>query len=183
VFGTQRGWATPWSEEAEVFGHQTLRDNVALLDDPLFHAINARIAAAGREVIEKRWRAARDALSRTTSHSGMLAGYSPQFDQRTAALYALPQPPKLMLNSDLKSPRLLWFKGILFLLLGCVAATLLWLELSTLKTAALLALCVWAFCRAYYFAFYVIERYADPGFRFSGLLSVLRYLLEKSKRD
>ena len=42
--------ATPWGADAKVFGHQTLRDNVALLDDPLLKEINGRIAAAGREV-------------------------------------------------------------------------------------------------------------------------------------
>src|ERR1035437_2859457 len=46
--------ATPWGQEAKVFGHQTLRDNVALLDDKLLHQINARIAAAGREVFAKK---------------------------------------------------------------------------------------------------------------------------------
>ena len=46
--------ATPWGEEAKVFGHQTLRDNVALLDDELLQQINARIAAAGREVFAKK---------------------------------------------------------------------------------------------------------------------------------
>ena len=30
--------ATPWGEDAKVFGHQTLRDNVALLDDELLQA-------------------------------------------------------------------------------------------------------------------------------------------------
>lgn len=40
--------------EAKVFGHQTLRDNVALLDDELLRQINARIAAAGREVFAKK---------------------------------------------------------------------------------------------------------------------------------
>ena len=86
-----------------------------------------------------------------------------------------------MLNSDIKNPRLLWFKGLLFLLLGVVAAALLWLELPTLRTASLLALSIWAFCRGYYFAFYVIEHYADPGYRFSGLLSVARHLIHKSR--
>ena len=43
------GPATPWGEAAKVFGHQTLRDNVALLDEALLQQINARIAAAGRE--------------------------------------------------------------------------------------------------------------------------------------
>jgi hypothetical protein len=46
--------ATPWGEDAKVFGRQTLRDNVALLDDELLHQINARIAAAGREVFAKK---------------------------------------------------------------------------------------------------------------------------------
>lgn len=46
--------AAPWDEEARQFGHQTLRDNVALLDDELLQQINARIAAAGREVFAKK---------------------------------------------------------------------------------------------------------------------------------
>lgn len=46
--------ALPWGEEAKEFGHQTLRDNVALLDDELLQQINARIAAAGREVFAKK---------------------------------------------------------------------------------------------------------------------------------
>lgn len=45
---------TPWGEDAKVFGHQTLRDNVALLDDELLQQINARVAAAGREVFAKK---------------------------------------------------------------------------------------------------------------------------------
>ena len=46
--------ATPWGEDAKVFGHQTLRDNVALLDEELLQQINARIAAAGRAVFAKK---------------------------------------------------------------------------------------------------------------------------------
>ena len=46
--------ATPWGAEDKMFGHQTLRDNVALLDDELLQAINARIAAAGREMFAKK---------------------------------------------------------------------------------------------------------------------------------
>ena len=46
--------ATPWGADAKVFGHQTLRDNVALLDEELLGQINARIAAAGREVFAKK---------------------------------------------------------------------------------------------------------------------------------
>ena len=45
---------TPWGADAKVFARQTLRDNVALLDDALLQPINARVAAAGREVFAKK---------------------------------------------------------------------------------------------------------------------------------
>jgi hypothetical protein len=45
---------TPWGEGAKVFNHQTLRDNVALVDEALLHEINALAAAAGREVFKKK---------------------------------------------------------------------------------------------------------------------------------
>jgi len=45
---------TPWGQDAKVFARQTLRDNVALLDDELLQQVNARIAAAGREVFAKK---------------------------------------------------------------------------------------------------------------------------------
>lgn len=40
----------PWGASSKVFHHQSLRDNVALLDESLLKAINARVAAAGRHV-------------------------------------------------------------------------------------------------------------------------------------
>jgi hypothetical protein len=46
--------ATPWGDEEKMFGHQTLRDNVALLDDGLLQQINARLAAAGGGVFAKK---------------------------------------------------------------------------------------------------------------------------------
>ena len=80
---------------------------------------------------------------------------------------------------DLTDARWIWTKGILFLFLGITASALLLSEAPTLKIAALLALSIWAFCRAYFFAFYVIEHYVDPGYRFAGLLSFVHYLLRK----
>ena len=77
---------------------------------------------------------------------------------------------------DLQSSTAMWAKGILFLVIGLAAATLLVLELGTLRGALLLGLCIWAFCRAYYFAFYVIEKYVDSSYRFSGLISFLKYI-------
>ena len=82
---------------------------------------------------------------------------------------------------DLQNPRWMWTKGILFLAIGLAAATLLILEAPSWKVAALLALAVWGFCRAYYFAFYVIEHYVDPGFKFSGLISFVRYAAKKKE--
>lgn len=83
---------------------------------------------------------------------------------------------------DLTDPRWIKSKGILFLLIGLIAATLLVLEMPTVKVGVLLAISIWCFCRFYYFAFYVIEHYVDPGYRFSGLWSFAIYLLSKRKR-
>jgi hypothetical protein len=66
---------------------------------------------------------------------------------------------------------------MLFLFLGLLAAALLLFEYPTPKVAVLLTLTVWSFCRFYYFAFYVIEHYVDRSYRFSGLLSLIRYLM------
>ena len=77
---------------------------------------------------------------------------------------------------DLTAPFWLKIKALLFLLLGISSAALLMSERPTLKIALLLVLTVWSFCRLYYFAFYVIEKYLDPSYRFSGLMSCLRCL-------
>ncbi len=83
---------------------------------------------------------------------------------------------------DLTNPAWIKFKGLLFLAIGIVASLLLILEEPKLKIGLLLALAVWCFCRFYYFAFYVIEHYVDPGYRFSGLWPFFCYLLSKPRR-
>ena len=82
---------------------------------------------------------------------------------------------------DLTSPTCIKLKGVLFLFLGLISATLLYMGQKSLRTALLLAVSIWCFCRFYYFAFYVIERYVDPVYRFSGLLSFVRYMLSKQR--
>lgn len=77
---------------------------------------------------------------------------------------------------DLTHPFWIKLKGLLFLFLGLATAALIFLDDPTWKTAVLLALVIWSFCRFYYFAFYVIEKYVDPGCKFSGLLSFVKYL-------
>jgi hypothetical protein len=84
---------------------------------------------------------------------------------------------------DLSNPRAIKLKGILFLVIGTLAATRLLLASPTWKTAGLLALAIWSFCRFYYFAFYVVEKYVDPSYRYSGLMSLVRYLLQRRNPD
>ena len=82
---------------------------------------------------------------------------------------------------DLSNPFWIKLKGLLFLFIGIVATVLLFLDLPTWRTAVLLALIIWSFCRFYYFAFYVIEKYVDSSYKFSGLISFARYCFQKKK--
>jgi hypothetical protein len=84
---------------------------------------------------------------------------------------------------NLTSAKWIKAKGILFLLLGLLSVTLLFFAHPTLKTSLLMIIAVWSFCRFYYFAFYVIEHYVDPSYRFSGLLSFALYLIQKKRPD
>jgi hypothetical protein len=84
---------------------------------------------------------------------------------------------------DLTHPRWIKLKGFLFLVVGVLSSALLILEHPTWNVAALIVVSIWCFCRFYYFAFYVIERYLDPGYRFSGLWSFVCYMLAKRRRD
>ena len=82
------------------------------------------------------------------------------------------------LMSDIKSPWLIHAKGALFVILGTLSATLIFLQLPTIKTAALLGVTVWAFCRFYYYLFYVLDRYLGREKRFAGVIDALRFLLK-----
>lgn len=82
---------------------------------------------------------------------------------------------------DLRHPFWIKLKGLLFLLLGGTAAGCLFAEDPRWQTAVLLTVAVWSFCRFYYFAFYVIEKYVDPAYKFSGLTSFARYWLGRPK--
>jgi hypothetical protein len=82
---------------------------------------------------------------------------------------------------DLSNPFWIKLKGILFLLIGIVAAVLVFLDNPKWQTAILLVLAIWSFCRFYYFAFYVIEKYVEPDYKFSGLISFARYLFQRRR--
>src|SRR5437763_12320734 len=85
-----------------------------------------------------------------------------------------------MVMKELSNARWIKVKGFLFLIIGFIAALLIMLENRGVKTAILLVISIWCFCRFYYFAFYVIEHYVDGQYRFSGLWSFVWYL-RKSK--
>lgn len=81
--------------------------------------------------------------------------------------------------ADIKNQNVIWAKGMLFLFLGLLTSLLLVLEAPTVKVVLLLLVSIWAFCRFYYFVFYVIEHYVDSDYRFSGLVSFFQYLLRR----
>lgn len=81
--------------------------------------------------------------------------------------------------TDLTNPKLIKLKGALFLVIGIMSSGLLLAESPSVRTGLLLALAIWGFCRAYYFAFYVIEHYIDPAFKFSGLWAFARHLMKR----
>jgi len=82
---------------------------------------------------------------------------------------------------DLKDPRLIYLKGFLFLICGVLSAALILVESPTVRTALLLGIAIWSFCRLYYFLFYVIEKYVDDNYRFAGIGSFLLYLMQKRR--
>jgi hypothetical protein len=84
---------------------------------------------------------------------------------------------------DLKSPTAIWAKGIMFFVIGLMSAGLLILHTLEWRVVILLCICIWAFGRSYYFAFYVIEHYVDSEYRFAGLFDFLKYALKRRSKS
>ena len=80
---------------------------------------------------------------------------------------------------DLSNPLWIKLKGILFLCMGIAAAIMIIIGDPRWETGALIAVAIWSFCRFYYFAFYVIEKYVDSSYKFSGLIDFIKYLLRR----
>lgn len=80
---------------------------------------------------------------------------------------------------EIANPTWIKIKGMLFLVLGVLSSVLLVLRLPEVTVVLLLAVAVWSFCRFYYFAFYVLEKYVDSNYRYSGLLSLASYLISR----
>ena len=82
---------------------------------------------------------------------------------------------------SLRSAFWIQLKAALFLAAGMIAISIILVEYPAPRLALLLGIALWAFCRAYYFAFYVISKYLDPHFRFSGLGSALYWLIRQGR--
>lgn len=85
-------------------------------------------------------------------------------------------------HMDLKKPWQMYLKAVLFFCIGMLSLALLFLISQDWRVIGFACLSIWAFSRLYYFCFYVIEKYIDPSFKFSGLVSVIQYLLSRSKK-
>ena len=85
----------------------------------------------------------------------------------------------MKITEDIKKPWLIHLKGALFVVLGALSAALLIAQFPTWKTIGLLAVTVWAFCRFYYYLFYVQERYLGRDKRFAGVFDSMRFLVSK----
>lgn len=87
----------------------------------------------------------------------------------------------MKLLDDIKSEKVLHLKGFLFLALGIVAASLLLYDNLSIRTIALLMITIWAFCRFYYFLFYVLEKYAGRDRKYAGIIDAIAYLFHFKK--
>ena len=82
------------------------------------------------------------------------------------------------MGPDLKDKRWIVAKGLLFLFLAFISATVqLLVEMDFWQEAALLMICVWASCRFYYFLFYVLHSYVDPELKGAGILDLMGKIL------
>ena len=86
------------------------------------------------------------------------------------------------LMADLKSKRLIYLKGFLFLVILLFAAGLIIAQTRSWQITLLLLLVIWSAARLYYFMFYVIEKYVDPEYKFAGIGSFLQYLISKKQK-
>lgn len=84
--------------------------------------------------------------------------------------------------ADLKSKRLIYLKGFLFLVILLFATGLIIAQTRSWQIALLLLLIIWSSARLYYFMFYVIEKYVDPDYKFAGITSFLQYLISKKQK-
>ena len=85
---------------------------------------------------------------------------------------------KKVFNRNL-SKKLIYLKAVLFLIIGLVGFLYCWLTNFNLIFLVMLLITIWAWCRLYYFCFYVITNYVDDKYKFAGIIDFLHYLFKK----
>ncbi|MFA6961539.1 MAG: hypothetical protein WC205_12360 [Opitutaceae bacterium] len=88
----------------------------------------------------------------------------------------------MRLFADIRSKWLLHAKGFLFLLVGLLAVGALLLDSPTLRTLFLLLITIWAFCRFYYYLFYVLEHYIGRDQKYAGIWDALKFIIGPKNR-
>jgi len=85
--------------------------------------------------------------------------------------------------TDLKNPTLIYLKGFLFGAIVLCSSIILFSMYPSWQTAILITLISWASARAYYFMFYVIEKYVDSNYKFSGVFSFIQYFISQRTKE
>lgn len=83
--------------------------------------------------------------------------------------------------TDLTNPRLIYLKGFLFLACAAASCGLILYEFWNPRLILLVAIAIWSSARFYYFAFYVIEHYVDPTYKYAGLGAFVMHLCRRPK--
>lgn len=88
------------------------------------------------------------------------------------------------MGPDLKSNRWIVAKGLLFALIVPLAGIPLVFSVEEpgWVRAGLLAICIWASCRFYYFLFHVLHAYVDPTLPSAGVIDLLATLLQRRRK-
>ncbi len=75
----------------------------------------------------------------------------------------------------------MYLKGGLFSAILISSVFVILVEQFSWKLLVLLGLVIWSSARLYYLMFYVIEKYVDPTYKFSGIISFVKYLAKRKK--
>ncbi|MEL7496901.1 MAG: hypothetical protein AAFN77_04785 [Planctomycetota bacterium] len=84
-------------------------------------------------------------------------------------------------NRDIESPWLLKVKGLAFAVIGLLSAGILMWQLKEWTLIAMLIVSIWAWCRFYYFLFYVLEHYAGRKRPYAGIFDALTSIFRNEK--
>lgn len=84
-------------------------------------------------------------------------------------------------NRDISNPVALKAKGLGFAFIGIMATGLLIWQLEDWPMIVMLFVAFWAWCRFYYFLFYVLEHYAGRKRPYAGVLDALTAIFRQEQ--